>query len=87
MVEDLAVAFYCNSCTSVREFPVLQPLHCHGCTGSLVLRANQETNLVTLEFEIQESDNLRDWVGRPERVTTTLPLEEGKKFVRIALRR
>ena len=67
--------------------PFCNRLHCHGCTGSLVLRANQETNLVTLEFEIQESDNLRDWVGRPERVTTTLPLEEGKKFVRIALRR
>ena len=56
-------------------------------TGSLVLSADQETNLVTLEFEIQESENLRDWVSRPEKVTTTLPLEEGKKFVRIALRK
>ena len=54
-------------------------------TGSLVLSADEETNLVTLEFEIQESDNLRDWVSRPEKVTTTVPLGEGKRFVRIAL--
>jgi hypothetical protein len=56
-------------------------------TGSLVFSADQQTNLVTLEFEIQESENLRDWVSRPEKVIATLPLEEGKKFIRIALRK
>ena len=56
-------------------------------TGSLLLSADQETSVVTLEFDIQESDNLRDWVSRPEKITATLPLAEGKKFVRIALSR
>ena len=56
-------------------------------TGSLLLSADQETSVVTLEFDIQESDNLRDWVSRPEKITATFPLAEGKKFVRIALSR
>ena len=54
-------------------------------TGSLVFRADQKTNLVTLDFEVQVSENLQDWTAQPERVTATLPLDAGKKFVRIAL--
>ena len=53
--------------------------------GSLVFRADEETNFVTLEFEIQSSENLQDWVAQPEKVTATLPLDAEKKFVRIAL--
>ena len=53
--------------------------------GSLVFRADEETNSVTLEFEIQSSENLQDWVAQPEKVTTTVPLDAEKKFVRIAL--
>ena len=53
--------------------------------GSLVFRANEETNAVTLEFEIQSSENLQDWVAQPEKVTATVPLDAEKKFVRIAL--
>ena len=53
--------------------------------GSLVFRADEETNVVTLEFEIQSSENLQDWVAQPEKVTATVPLDAGKKFVRIAL--
>ena len=53
--------------------------------GSLVFRANEETNVVTLEFEIQSSENLQDWVAQPEKVTATVPLDAEKKFVRIAL--
>jgi len=53
--------------------------------GSLVFRADEETNSVTLEFEIQSSENLQDWVAQPETVTATVPLDAEKKFVRIAL--
>ena len=53
--------------------------------GSLVFRADKETNAVTLEFEIQSSENLQDWVAQPETVTATVPLDAEKKFVRIAL--
>ena len=53
--------------------------------GSLVFRADEETNAVTLEFEIQSSENLQDWVAQPEKVTATVPLDAEKKFVRIAL--
>ena len=53
--------------------------------GSLVFRADKETNAVTLEFEIQSSENLQDWVAQPEKVTATVPLDAEKKFVRIAL--
>ena len=53
--------------------------------GSLVFRADEETNAVTLEFEIQSSENLQDWVAQPETVTATVPLDAEKKFVRIAL--
>ena len=53
--------------------------------GSLVFRADEETNSVTLEFEIQSSENLQDWVAQPEKVTATVPLDAEKKFVRIAL--
>ena len=55
--------------------------------GSLVFRADEETNAVTLEFEIQSSENLQDWVAQPEKVTATVPLDAEKKFVRIALAR
>ena len=54
-------------------------------TGALVFRADEENNAVRLEFEIQESENLKDWTSRPDNVTATLPLAEGKKFIRIAL--
>ncbi|MDG2488177.1 MAG: pentapeptide repeat-containing protein [Roseibacillus sp.] len=53
--------------------------------GSLVFRADEATNAVTLEFEIQSSENLQDWVAQPETVTATVPLDAEKKFVRIAL--
>ena len=53
--------------------------------GSLVFRADEATNAVTLEFEIQSSENLQDWVAQPETVTATVPLDADKKFVRIAL--
>ena len=53
--------------------------------GSLMFRADEETNAVTLEFEIQSSENLQDWVAQPEKVTATVPLDAEKKFVRIAL--
>ena len=53
--------------------------------GSLVFRADEETNAVTLEFEIRSSENLQDWVAQPETVTATVPLDAEKKFVRIAL--
>ena len=53
--------------------------------GSLVFRADEATNAVTLEFEIQSSENLQDWVAQPEKVTATVPLDAEKKFVRIAL--
>ena len=53
--------------------------------GSLVFRADEETNAVTLEFEIQSSENLQDWVAQTEKVTATVPLDAEKKFVRIAL--
>ena len=55
--------------------------------GSLVFRADKETNAVTLEFEIQSSENLQDWVAQPETVTATVPLDAEKKFVRITLAR
>ena len=53
--------------------------------SSRVFRADEETNAVTLEFEIQSSENLQDWVAQPEKVTATVPLDAEKKFVRIAL--
>ena len=53
--------------------------------GSLVFRADEATNSVTLEFEIQSSENLQDWVAQPETVTATVPLDAEKKFIRIAL--
>ena len=53
--------------------------------GSLVFRANEKTNAVTLEFEIESSENLQDWIAQPETVTATVPLNTEKKFFRIAL--
>jgi hypothetical protein len=54
--------------------------------GSLVFRVGEDGNTVQLEFQIQESENLRDWTTRAEGVSAALPLNAEKKFVRIALR-
>ena len=53
--------------------------------GSLVFSVGEDGNTVQLEFQIQESENLRDWTTRAEGVTAALPLNAEKKFVRIAL--
>ena len=53
--------------------------------GSLVFRANEGANLVDLRFFIESSENLQDWEITGE-CNFLLPMDTGKKFLRIALR-
>ena len=53
--------------------------------GSLVFRADEGANLLDLRFFIQSSENLQDWEITGE-CNFFLPMDTGKKFLRIALR-
>ena len=53
--------------------------------GSLVFRADEGANLLDLRFFIQSSENLQDWEITGE-CNFLLPMDTGKKFLRIALR-
>ena len=53
--------------------------------GSLMFTANQEANSVTLEFDLQVSEDLENWSSLPDTISAALPLDAGKKFVRISL--
>ena len=52
--------------------------------GSLVFRADEGANLLDLRFFIQSSENLQDWEITGE-CNFLLPMDTGKKFLRIAL--
>ena len=53
--------------------------------GALMFTANQEANSVTLEFDLQVSEDLENWSSLPDTISAALPLDVGKKFVRISL--
>ena len=53
--------------------------------GSVILNPDAEGN-VTLKLEIEESSDLSVWENNGESVEVALPLTEGKKFLRFALK-
>ncbi|MDB4524162.1 hypothetical protein N9208_04520 [Akkermansiaceae bacterium] len=53
--------------------------------GSVVLNPDAEGNM-TLKLEIEESSDLSVWENSGESVEVELPLTEGKKFLRFALK-
>jgi len=53
--------------------------------GSVVLNPDAEGNM-TLKLEIEESYDLTVWENNGESVELELPLAEGKKFLRFALK-
>ena len=56
--------------------------------GSIVLVADRENNEVTLRFKVEETENLKQGTWRTVQggdISLKVPLEQGNKFMRIAL--
>ena len=48
--------------------------------GALLIKVDSETNELTLNMTIEQSDNLTDWTKVDEAITRTVTIPEGKKF-------
>ena len=55
-----------------------------GRIGSVVLRPNLSDNTITINLAIEESSDLIEWKPIDQIISTTLPLNEDKKFYRFA---
>ena len=55
-----------------------------GRIGSILLRPNQQDNTITIDLTVEESTDLVSWEQIETIISTTLPLNEGKKFYRFS---
>ena len=51
--------------------------------GSIII--NSQNGTVTITFDIEESDDLKNWQKSGEKITKTIQLREGKKFYRFSV--
>ena len=65
------------------ERPSLDEIQ-EGRIGSVVLRPNLNNNTITINLAIEESSDLIEWIPIDQIISTTLPLDEDKKFYRFA---
>ena len=65
------------------ERPSLDEIQ-EGRIGSVVLRPNLSDNTITINLAIEESPDLIEWKPIDQIISTTLPLDEDKKFYRFA---
>ena len=65
------------------ERPSLDEIQ-EGRIGSVVLRPNLNDNTITINLAIEESSDLIEWKPIDQIISTTLPLDEDKKFYRFA---
>ena len=65
------------------ERPSLDEIQ-EGRIGSVVLRPNLSNNTITINLAIEESSDLIEWKPIDQIISTTLPLNEDKKFYRFA---
>ena len=65
------------------ERPSLDEIQ-EGRIGSVVLRPNLSDNTITINLAIEESSDLIEWIPIDQIISTTLPLNEDKKFYRFA---
>ena len=65
------------------ERPSLDEIQ-EGRIGSVVLRPNLSDNTITINLAIEESSDLIEWIPIDQIISTTLPLDEDKKFYRFA---
>ena len=65
------------------ERPSLDEIQ-EGRIGSVVLRPNLSDNTITINLAIEESSDLIEWKPINQIISTTLPLNEDKKFYRFA---
>ena len=65
------------------ERPSLDEIQ-EGRIGSVVLRPNLSDNTITINLAIEESSDLIKWKAIDQIISTTLPLNEDKKFYRFA---
>ena len=65
------------------ERPSLDEIQ-EGRIGSVVLRPNLSDNTITINLAIEESSDLIEWKAIDQIISTTLPLNEDKKFYRFA---
>ena len=65
------------------ERPSLDEIQ-EGRIGSVVLRPNLNDNTITINLTIEESSDLIEWKPIDQIISTTLPLDEDKKFYRFA---
>ena len=65
------------------ERPSLDEIQ-EGRIGSVVLRPNLSDNTITINLAIEESSDLIEWKPIDQIISTTLPLNEDKKFYRFA---
>ena len=65
------------------ERPSLDEIQ-EGRIGSVVLRPNLSDNTITINLAIEESSDLIEWKQIDQIISTTLPLNEDKKFYRFA---
>ena len=65
------------------ERPSLDEIQ-EGRIGSIVLRPNQQDNTITIDLTVEESTDLVNWEALETIISTTLPLDEGKKFYRFS---
>ena len=65
------------------ERPTLEQMQ-DARVGSVLLAADVETNEVTLNFKVEQTNDLTTW--KPfSNVSLSMPLDTGKRFLRIAL--
>jgi len=65
------------------ERPSLDEIQ-EGRIGSIVIRPNQQDNTITIDLTVEESTDLVNWKALETIISTTLPLDEGKKFYRFS---
>ena len=52
-------------------------------SGSIII--NSQNGTVTITFDIEESEDLKNWQKSGEKITKTIQLKEGKKFYRFSV--
>ncbi|MFL2483625.1 MAG: hypothetical protein ACJ0KA_04740 [Verrucomicrobiales bacterium] len=55
-----------------------------GRIGSILLRPNQQDNTITIDLTVEESTDLVSWEPIETIISTTLPLNDGKKLYRFS---
>ena len=65
------------------ERPSLDEIQ-EGRIGSVVLRPNLSDNTITINLAIEESSDLIEWKAIDQIISTTIPLNEDKKFYRFS---